>query len=200
MHPSGGAGSGIRGILHVGSTPRRGRSRRTGTRTRPSRRRRTRPGPARIRWPPIQERDRGRVEEHLDRRIHHGNCEHHLGRPFANQSRHSPSAVALLPWVVAPLKPQRGNPRMRRCVSLVWRSGLREHTRVRHRTLGNDGSDRSHELELAARVGSWWRHGQGSRRRSRCLRARCQHPGSTRRRRAGRARRRGRGNGGGDDS
>jgi hypothetical protein len=28
---------------------------------------------------------------------------------------------------------------MRRCVSLVWRSGLREHTRVRHGTLGNDG-------------------------------------------------------------
>jgi hypothetical protein len=37
---------------------------------------------------------------------------------------------------------------------------------------------------VGGRTGRWRRHRQGSRRRSRCPRARCQHPGSTRRRRA----------------
>jgi hypothetical protein len=50
------------------------------------------------------------------------------------------------------------------------------------------------------RAGRWRRHEQGSRRRSRCPRARCQHPGRTRRRQAALARRRGRDNRGGDDS
>jgi hypothetical protein len=50
------------------------------------------------------------------------------------------------------------------------------------------------------RAGRWRRHGQGSRRRSRCPRAAMTNPGGTRRRRAGLPRRRGRDNKGGDDS
>ena len=93
--------SGIRGILHAVYTSARA-SQKNGepSAAKPAATNETLPRSDR--WPPIQRPDRSlRGEEHLDRRIHHSYCEHHLGRPLPT-SRHSPTTVASLPWVVTP--------------------------------------------------------------------------------------------------